>query len=137
MRYHTADTAISFYNEGMEEPSAMSRKIILYGHPVCAMVYPVRGMLTRSGVEFEYVDIHQDAEGRARVREINRGYESVPTLVFPDGGTLTEPSSGEINAKLQSLGYDVPLSARIVASLPTIIVGAVVLYALLSFVGII
>ena len=115
----------------------MSQKIILYGHPVCAMVYSVRGMLTRSGAEFEYVDIYQDAEGRTRVREINRGYESVPTLVFPDGGTLTEPSSGEINAKLQSLGYDVPLSARIVANLPTIIVGAVVLYAMVRFIGII
>jgi hypothetical protein len=32
----------------------------------------------------------------------------VPTLVFPDGSTLTEPSTGELKAKLASLGYETP-----------------------------
>jgi hypothetical protein len=46
------------------------------------------------------VDIRQDEAGRARVREINAGCESVPTLVFPDGSTLTEPSPHALNLKL-------------------------------------
>ena len=41
-----------------------------------------------------------------RVREINRGFESVPTLAFPDGSTLTEPTAGELSAKLVELGYE-------------------------------
>jgi hypothetical protein len=40
--------------------------------------------------------------------EINNGNASVPTLVFPDGSTLTEPSTAVLRQKLQSLGYAVP-----------------------------
>jgi hypothetical protein len=30
----------------------------------------------------------------------NRGFASVPTLIFPDGSQMTEPSFGQIRAKL-------------------------------------
>ncbi len=82
-------------------------KIILYGRPACAMVPSVQNTLKRAGVVYEYVDIYNVLEARERVREINHGYESVPTLAFPDGSTLTEPSMGQLQAKLQSLGYEV------------------------------
>jgi mycoredoxin len=82
-------------------------KIVLYGSPVCGGVPPVRIVLERAGAAYEYVDISKALEARERVREINQGYESVPTLVFPDGSTLTEPSAGELQDKLQSLGYEV------------------------------
>jgi mycoredoxin len=81
-------------------------KIILYGRPACAMVPPVQNALKRAGAAYEYVDIYSVLEARERVREINHGYESVPTLAFPDGSTLTEPSVGQLQAKLQSLGYE-------------------------------
>lgn len=83
------------------------KKIILYGSSACAAVPPVRNTLERADADFEYFDIHKTLEARERVREINQGYESVPTLVFPDGSTLTEPSAGELQDKLQSLGYEV------------------------------
>ena len=84
----------------------MSKKVILYGSPTCAMVPPVRGVLQRAEVAFEYVDILQDAEARQRVLEINNGYASVPTLVFTDNSTLTEPSLSELKRKLGQLGYE-------------------------------
>jgi len=65
-------------------------------------------VLDQAGIEYEYVDIRQDAYARERVQSINHGYESVPTLVFPDGSTLTEPSSRELRAKLVALGNDPP-----------------------------
>lgn len=80
----------------------------MYGTPTCQMVPPVRGMLDRAQVEFDYVNIAEDAAGRSRVMEINDGYASVPTLVFPDGSTLTEPSTVVLREKLKSLGYTVP-----------------------------
>jgi mycoredoxin len=82
-------------------------RIILYGRPACAMVPPVRNTLERAGAAYEYVDIYSVLEARERVREINNGNESVPTLVFPDGSTLIEPSAGQLQAKLQSLGYEI------------------------------
>ena len=71
------------------------------------MVPPVRKALERAGAAYEYVDIYNVLEARERVREINHGHESVPTLVFPDGSTLTEPSVGQLQVKLESLGYEV------------------------------
>jgi mycoredoxin len=81
-------------------------RITVYGSPACAMVPWVRNVLERADAVYEYVDIHKVLEARERVREINHGYESVPTLVFPDGSTLTEPTRGELQAKLGSLGYE-------------------------------
>ena len=83
----------------------MSEKIIVYGTPVCPMVTPVRGALKRASVEYDYIDIWQDDEARARVRSINNGNESVPTIIFPDGSTLTEPSGQQLLSKLGDLGF--------------------------------
>lgn len=46
------------------------------------------------------ININGNAEAREQVKKINNGYASVPTLVFPDGSILTEPSLREIRLKL-------------------------------------
>jgi mycoredoxin len=91
-----------------QEQSTQPAKIALYGSPFCRMVGPVEQALERAGVAYEYFDIRQDPEARARVREINGGNESVPTLVFPDQTTLTEPSISQLEAQLRHLGYALP-----------------------------
>ncbi|MEZ4593264.1 MAG: glutaredoxin domain-containing protein [Chloroflexota bacterium] len=85
-----------------------TEKVIMYGTPTCPMVPPVRGMLDRAQAPFEYVNIAEDAAGKGTVMAINNGNASVPTLVFPDGSTLTEPSTAVLRQKLESLGYKVP-----------------------------
>ena len=107
------------------------KPIIMYGHPACPMVLPMQGMLKAVGADYEYINIHQDEEARERVRAINRGDESVPTFVFPDGSTLTEPSSRALSAKLQAMGYRVPLRAHITANLNLMIPIAVIVLLLL------
>lgn len=79
----------------------------MYGSPVCPQIRPCRGLLNRAGVTFEYVDIFKDGDGRAIVRSLNNGYESVPTILFPDGTILTEPSSSQLKGKLAALGFEV------------------------------
>lgn len=81
----------------------MAEKIILYGRRYCGQVYTTKKKFDEDGIDYEYIDIHQDSEARELVRQINNGYESVPTIVFPDGTTLTEPSRKELQAKLKSL----------------------------------
>jgi len=83
----------------------MTDKIILYGSPTCPMVPPVRDILDRAEVDYEYVDIYLNLSARERVLAINNGNASVPTLSFPDGSTLTEPSSAVLTAKLELIGY--------------------------------
>ncbi|MDF1500796.1 MAG: glutaredoxin domain-containing protein [Anaerolineales bacterium] len=95
------------------------KPVILYGNPFCPQVYSIRRVLDRSGTEYEYFDIRQDEMAAARVREINHGNESVPTLVFPDSSTLTEPSTQELLQKLRGYGEDVevPRNVAVIALL--------------------
>jgi hypothetical protein len=80
----------------------------------------VRAALDELGGAYSYVDIHQDAYARLRVREINHGYESLPTPVLPDGSTLTEPSVPGLQQRLALLTCKRrPLSKRKAASRPT------------------
>jgi mycoredoxin len=110
----------------------MNDTIILYGHRTCPNLGPVRGLLTKSKVRFEYIDIHQDGAAAARVRTINNGHESVPTLVFPDGGTLTEPTVRELESKLRSMGYRVGFVAWLTGhSRPVFFITAGLLIAVL------
>lgn len=114
----------------------MADKIIVYGHPTCPGVGPVKGLLRQSKVEFEYIDIHQDSAAATQVRAINNGNESVPTLVFPDGSTLTEPGFGELKAKLESMGYKVGPVAWLIGNLWLILVAAGFLIAVLRGLGV-
>lgn len=86
----------------------MTERIILYGTPTCPQVLPASGILRRAKAPFEYVDISKNTEAKEIVRSINNGNESVPTLVFPDKTTLTEPSRSDLKEKLSELGYEDP-----------------------------
>ncbi len=110
--------------------------IIFYGHATCPAVPTVRAALNGAGAPYRYVDIRQDDTGRQHVRAINNGHESVPTLVFPDGSTLTEPGPGDLQRKLTALGYTVPLMTRIVTRLPQAVVLAVIVWGVLRLLGI-
>lgn len=112
------------------------KKITMYGHPACPQVFPVKGMLNQAKAGYDYINIFEDSFAREKVRDINNGNESVPTLVFPDDTTLTEPSAGELRDKLQSMGYEVPLTAMVMGNLwQLLILGGIVL-ALLRMLGV-
>ena len=110
----------------------MTEKIVVYGHPACAMVPPIMNLLKRAKVDFVYVNIHQKPKAAAIVRKINHGYESVPTLVFPDGSTLTEPSTFTLKTKLESLGYRVNWFAMITSNISWVAIGILFLIAILQ-----
>lgn len=116
----------------------MSDKTIkMYAHSACPMVPAVTTMLKGAKVDYDYINIHQDESAREFVREVNNGYESVPMLLFPDGTTLTEPSTGTLKNKLHELGYEVPLKSLIMANLPKFILWAIIGYSILRFIGVI
>lgn len=75
-------------------------KIKFYGSKWCGHSRVAKNYLTRNEIEYEYFEVNDDPEAEAYVKEINNGNRSVPTLVFPDGTVLTEPSNAEIGKKL-------------------------------------
>ena len=78
----------------------MGEKIVVYGTPWCGDTRRSRRFLDRHGVTYDWVDIDQDDEGRRFVEQVNRGFRSVPTIAFPDGSVLTEPSDQGLRIKL-------------------------------------
>ena len=53
-------------------------------------------------VEYDWIDIDKDSQAEIFVKETNHGNRSVPTIVFPDGTILVEPSNQELIEKLES-----------------------------------
>jgi mycoredoxin len=78
-------------------------KIILYGTSWCGGSTRARNLLDQKGIPYQWIDIDKDIAAREFVEKTNRGFRSVPTIVFPDGSILTEPSTDELSNKLTSL----------------------------------
>jgi len=55
------------------------------------------------GAPYEFIDISKDDVALTKVLEINHGMQSVPTIVFPDGSVLVEPSNAKLAEQLASL----------------------------------
>jgi thioredoxin reductase (NADPH) len=74
--------------------------ITVYGAPWCPDCKRSKAFLSAHRVPYDWVDIDQDPAGLARVRELQGGGQTIPTIVFPDGSTLLEPSDDQLAAKL-------------------------------------
>lgn len=75
-------------------------KIIMYGTTWCYETRRARSTFEKNNIPYTWIDIDEDLEARKYVESVNRGYRSVPTIVFPDGSILVEPSVMELNRKL-------------------------------------
>ena len=89
-------------NDSAEEANAANGggPLIIYGSAHCGDCHRSKRFLDRHDVPYEWVEIDNDPASIALVERINRGYQSVPTMVFPDGSTLTEPSNRQLADKL-------------------------------------
>lgn len=75
-------------------------KITLYGAHWCPDCRRSKQFLGEHKIPYEWVDIEQDASAEQYVIEVNHGRRIIPTIVFADGATLTEPSNAELAAQL-------------------------------------
>jgi len=75
-------------------------KIVLYGTTWCGGSRRCQLLLDRYGIPYQWVDIDQDEQAGKLVESLNRGHRSVPTVVWPDGSKLTEPTEEELAKKL-------------------------------------
>jgi len=81
----------------MEKPS--ETQIIVYGTNWCYASRRARAFLDEHQIPYQWIDIDKDAEASKLVEKINKGYRSVPTIIFPDGSILVEPSSSQLASK--------------------------------------
>ena len=72
----------------------------MYSTPWCGYCTRLKRQLDREGIAFEEVDIEQVPAAADIVMQVNRGMQTVPTIVFADGSALTNPSLAQIKAKI-------------------------------------
>lgn len=73
-----------------------SKNIIMYGTLWCPDCHLAQSVLNEMQVSYEFIDIDLDDSAAQYVITVNRGYRSVPTIVFPNGNILVEPSRNEL-----------------------------------------
>jgi mycoredoxin len=75
-------------------------EIVVYSTSWCSDCRRARTVLDRLGVRYRWIDVDDDESAAETVIRINRGLRTVPTILFPDGSVLTEPTDAELTAKL-------------------------------------
>ncbi len=74
--------------------------IQMYGAPWCPDCKRAKQFLGEQRIPYDWIDLDQNPEAAALVREKNAGKQIIPTILFPDGSILVEPSNEELAAKL-------------------------------------
>ncbi|WP_322815788.1 mycoredoxin [Chloroflexus sp.] len=81
-----------------------AQSIVVYGTNWCPDCRRAQRVLDQHGVPYTYINIERDPAAAEFVIKVNNGNQSVPTIVFPDGSILVEPSNHLLQAKLNQLG---------------------------------
>lgn len=79
-----------------------NKKIKFYGATWCPDCNRAKQFLDGKGVEYEYINLEEDPNAVAEVERINNGLQSIPTILFPDGSVLVEPSNEELEKALEA-----------------------------------
>lgn len=72
----------------------------MYATAWCGDCWRAKRFLDGNHIQYEYIDINSDPQGARIVERVNNGQRSVPTIIFPDGSVLVEPSNKQLAAKL-------------------------------------
>lgn len=74
--------------------------LTIYATTWCGDCHRAKRWLDSRGVAYRWIDVEQDERALAQLLEISGGYRTVPTILFPDGSVLVEPSNLELARKL-------------------------------------
>lgn len=78
----------------------MTNQIIVYSTVWCPDCKRAKKFFNDHRIQYTNIDIEKDAEAMKYVEKVNQGMRIIPTIVFPDGSTLSEPSNAELAGKL-------------------------------------
>jgi mycoredoxin len=82
---------------------ANAQRILMYTTTWCGDCRRAKRVFGDLGIPYTEVNIDEEPQAAERVKELNKGMRSVPTIVFADGTILVEPSTMTLLAKLSSL----------------------------------
>jgi mycoredoxin len=74
--------------------------LTMYTTDWCGYCVRLKDGLDRAGISFDEVNIEHRPDAADIVMAVNGGNRTVPTIVFPDGSALTNPTLREVREKL-------------------------------------
>ena len=78
----------------------MHDQLVMFTTTWCGYCVRLKRFLDREGIDYREVNIEDDPDAATFVMSVNGGNRTVPTLRFPSGAALTNPSPAEVVAEL-------------------------------------
>ena len=78
----------------------MQGTVTMYSTTWCGYCQRLKKQLEREGIAYTEINIEQDPEAAAFVEKATGGNQTVPTVLFGDGSTLTNPSLAQVKQKI-------------------------------------
>ena len=80
--------------------TAAPEQMTIYSTSWCGYCHRLMKQLDREAVPYATIDIEQDPASADYVMSVNGGNQTVPTVVFPDGTAMTNPSLAQVKERL-------------------------------------
>ncbi len=86
----------------VSEPGSVSVSgaVTIYSTVWCGYCRRLKSQMDREGITYVEVDIEHDPAAAELVMSVNGGNQTVPTVVFPDGSAIANPSLAQVKNKL-------------------------------------
>ncbi len=72
----------------------------MYGADWCSDCKRSKRLLDSKNIEYTWIDIDNNESAIQTVKSLNQGKRIIPTIVFPNGDILVEPTDSELSSKL-------------------------------------
>ncbi|MCX5331497.1 MULTISPECIES: mycoredoxin [unclassified Streptomyces] len=78
----------------------MQGTVTMYSTTWCGYCQRLKKQMDREGIAYTEINIEQDPASAVFVEKANGGNQTVPTVLFADGSTLTNPSLAQVKQKI-------------------------------------
>lgn len=86
--------------DAMSDYIPESGTITMFSTPWCGYCQRLKGQLKRAGIGYTDINIEETLGTAELVESINNGNQTVPTVLYPDGSSATNPSLADVQAAL-------------------------------------
>jgi len=74
--------------------------VTIFSTTWCGYCKNLKSQMDKAGISYNEINIEEVAGTAELVASVNGGNQTVPTLIFPDGSTATNPSLAAVQARL-------------------------------------
>ena len=87
----------------MTAAAADLNEIVMYSTTWCGYCRQLKRQFVEQGIAFQEINIEETPGAAEFVMSVNGGNQTVPTVLFTDGSTLTNPSLAQVRAQLNGI----------------------------------